>query len=52
MTTLAATRKLIRVHEETDGKLRMQFEVTISKKGLVSVNGQPVGYMDTEDGLG
>src|SRR3974377_401168 len=52
MTTLAATRKLIQVHEETAGTLRVHVEGTISKKGRVTVNGQPVGYMDTEDGLG
>ena len=52
MTTLAATRKLMRVKDD-GSKVTMTFEVQVNcTTGLITVNGQPVGYSDQKDGLG
>jgi hypothetical protein len=52
MTTLDATRKLMRVRDD-GSKVKMTFEVQVNcATGLIAVNGQPVGYGDVKDGLG
>lgn len=52
MTTLDATRKLMRVTDD-GSKIKMTFEVGVNcMTGLITVNGQPVGYGDVKDGLG
>jgi hypothetical protein len=52
MTTLNATRKLMRVKDD-GSKVKMTFDVQINcTTGLIAVNGQPVGYGDQKDGLG
>jgi hypothetical protein len=52
MTTLNATRKLMRV-EDDGSKVKMAFEVQVNcTTGPITFNGQPVGYGDLKDGLG
>jgi hypothetical protein len=52
MTTLKATRKLMRVKDD-GSKIKMTFDVQVNcTTGLITVNSQPVGYDDKDDGLG
>jgi len=41
--SLAAIRKEMQYKEMGNGDLKLNFEVRVSRSGLVQVNGQPVG---------
>jgi hypothetical protein len=47
MTTLTATRKLMKLTTADHGSLRLDFRVQVNPAGLVTVNGQAVGKSDT-----
>lgn len=43
MPSLETIRKEMRITEQDNGKIKLDFEVKVSPSGMVEVNGQPVG---------
>lgn len=43
MPSSEAIRKEIRITQQDNGKIKLDFEVKVSPSGMVEVNGQPVG---------